>query len=361
MLGETNSDAVTDLLGRIQHDVDKGILPAAQVALARDGEVVVSESFGSARSDSRFPIYSVSKVLTAAAAWRQFGSGRLRPEQPVVELLPWFDGGGKAAVTIEHLLLHTAGLPRAPLGPPEWFSPEGRRQRMTSWYVETDPGSNYEYHATSASWVVAEVLAALGSGDHRAEIHRLVTEPLGLPAMLGVDGTDGPIVDLAAVAADGHVMTFGEINDESLLRFNSPEVRELGVPGAGGFATAADMALLYQALLSNPGQLWPPDVLRDGTAVVRVTQDDELRGSPANRTRGLIVAGSDGREVTRGFGRGCSPAAFGHDGAAGQVAWADPTTGLSFCFLTGALDADIMRVMKRSIGVSTRAAACATE
>jgi len=353
------AEAVADLIGRIQHDVEKGILPAAQVALALDGEIVLDESFGPIDPASRFPLYSISKVLPAAAVWRLFGVGEVYPEQLVSEVLPWFVGGGKESITVEHLLLHTSGLPRAPLGPPQWFTAADRHSRMASWYVETQPGSNFEYHATSAAWVVAEVLAALGSGDHRDEIHRLVTEPLGLPRMLGVDETDGPIVDLVSVAADGHVMSMGEIDDASLLRFNLPEVRSLGVPGAGAFARAADVALLYQELLHNRAELWDSDVLRDGTAVVRVTQEDALRGAPANRTRGLIVAGDDGREATRGFGRGCSPRAFGHDGVAGQAAWADPDRGLSCCFVTGALDADIMRVMKRSIGVSTRAADCA--
>lgn len=349
---------VANLIGRIAHDVDKGVLPAAQVALARDGRVVLFESFGTATAESRLPLYSVSKVLTAAAAWRHFGTGALRPEQPVNSVLDWFVGGGKEAVTIEHLLVHTAGLPRAPMGPPEWFTAAGRRERMESWYVRTDPGTSYEYHGTSSSWVLAEVFAELGSGDHRREIHRLVTEPLELPAMLGVDTADGPIVDLEKVGGSDDVLDIGEISDTSLLRFNEPEVRALGVPGAGGFATAADVALLYQALLHNPGRLWDPDVLHDGTAVVRVTQEDALRLVPANRTRGVIVAGEDGSEASRGFGRGCSSASFGHDGAAGQAAWADPETGLSVCFLTAALDSDLVRAMKRSIGVSTRAMAC---
>ena len=40
----------------------------------------------------------------------------------------------------------------------------------------------------------------------------------------------------------------------------------------------------------------------------------------------------------RGMGRTVSPRAFGHNGAGGQVAWADPVSGLSFAFLTSGLD-----------------------
>jgi CubicO group peptidase (beta-lactamase class C family) len=349
--------AIDDLFGRIQHDIDSGVLPAAQVALAMNDEVVVERTFGDVDPETRFPLYSVTKALVAAAVWRLFGHGEIGPGQPVAEILPWFTGGGKEAIAVEHLLLHTAGIPRAPLGPPDWFSGDDRRNAMSDWYVATEPGTHFEYHGTSGFWVLGEVLAACGSADHRSEIHRLVTEPLGLQQMLGVDSADGPIEDLFAVASDGHVMEIAEITDAALLRFNTPEVRALGVPAAGGFAKAGDVAMLYQALLHNSADLWDSEVLRDGTSVIRVTQEDALRGCAANRTRGLVVAGDDGKATSRGFGSGCSAQAFGHDGVMGQAAWADPVSGLSMCFLTAALDADVVRVMKRSIGVSTRAAA----
>lgn len=351
-------DAVADLVGRIRHDVDRGVLPAAQIALARGGELLLFETFGATHPATRFPLYSVSKVLTAATAWRLFGEGFIQPETPVVSLLPWFGGGGKDAITVDHLLLHTAGIPRAPLGPPDWFDPAARRAKMAAWFAETAPGTAFAYHATSSSWVIAEIAAELGCGDHRNAIHSLVTEPFALAPMLGVDPADGPIADLVQVPADVDSADFGEASDASLLRFNTSPVRALGVPGAGGFATAADVAMLYQALLHNPRGVFDGDVLRDGTKVVRVTEDDPLRGVPANRTRGLIVAGTPEGAAARGFGHRCSPETFGHDGATGQAAWADPATGLSFCFLSAALDADMVRAMRRSIGVSTRAAAC---
>ena len=80
---------------------------------------------------------------------------------------------------------------------------------------------------------------------------------------------------------------------------------------------------------------------------------------PINRTRGLVVAGDDGRSHLRGMGRTVSPAAFGHNGAAGQVAWADPATGLSFCYLTNGRDLNVLREHRRTTAVSSLAAVCA--
>jgi CubicO group peptidase (beta-lactamase class C family) len=132
-----------------------------------------------------------------------------------------------------------------------------------------------------------------------------------------------------------------------------------GLPGGGGVSDAADVAAFYQALLHDPKGLWDPAVLHDVTTVVRNTFPDPMLGVAANRTRGLVVAGDDGRANLRGMGRTASPATFGHNGAAGQVAWADPVTGLSFCYLTSGRDLNILREHRRTTAVSSLAAVCA--
>ena len=129
------------------------------------------------------------------------------------------------------------------------------------------------------------------------------------------------------------------------------------MPGGGGVTRAADLALFYQALLTNPGDLWDADVLADATGNVRNRFPDPWFGVAANRTLGLVVAGDDGNAHMRmNFGRTVSPRAFGHAGAGGQIAWADPETGISFCYLTNGLDAHVLREARRGLALSSRAA-----
>ena len=71
------------------------------------------------------------------------------------------------------------------------------------------------------------------------------------------------------------------------------------------------------------------------------------------------MAGDDGKELTRGFGRGNSTRAFGAQGVGGQIAWADPATGLSFCYLTNGLDADVVGSFTRSAKIAGLAARAA--
>jgi CubicO group peptidase (beta-lactamase class C family) len=129
------------------------------------------------------------------------------------------------------------------------------------------------------------------------------------------------------------------------------------VPGGGAVSTAADFALFYQALLDDPGNVWARDVRLDGISEIRNRFPDE-RGVPANRTLGLVVAGDDGQSAARGMGYTVSPATFGHNGAGGQVAWADPATGLSFVYFTNGLDRNVLREWRRTSGLASRAARC---
>ena len=100
-----------------------------------------------------------------------------------------------------------------------------------------------------------------------------------------------------------------------------------------------------------------PATLADATGRVRCTFRDNLTSAPVNRALGVIVAGDDDQVALRGMGRTVSPRAFGHSGAGGQVAWADPTTGISFVFLTNGLDRHPLAHGRRGAALSNRAGA----
>lgn len=364
--------AVDALLTRARREVDDGLLPGCQLALALDGEVLVHEAFGDADVDTRFTIFSATKPFIASLVWQLLGDGSLTPEQPVHDVIPEFGSHGKDAITLDHVLQHTAGFPRAPLGAPRWETHEGRRSAFADWRLNWEVGAQYEYHPTSAHWVLAELVHAVTGLDHPEALRTRVLEPLGLSQL-----TLGPALDeqerIADLALVGEPATpdeleaalgvreidVGEVTDEALMGLNDPAARAVGLPGGGGISTAADVAAFYQALLHDRKALWDPAVLSDATSVVRNTFPDPMLGHAANRTRGLIVAGDDGRSNLRGMGRTVSPLAFGHNGAAGQVAWADPVSGLSFCYLTNGRDLNVLREHRRTTAVASLAAVCA--
>jgi CubicO group peptidase (beta-lactamase class C family) len=96
-------------------------------------------------------------------------------------------------------------------------------------------------------------------------------------------------------------------------------------------------------------------MLSDATGNVRVRAIDPDQGIPSSRSIGLVVKGEDPHNTRRGMGRTCSGLSFGHNGVGGQVAWADPLSGISFCLLTNALDANPIRSARFTNAINNRA------
>jgi CubicO group peptidase (beta-lactamase class C family) len=363
-----NRGAMDALVTRARREIDSGLLPSCQLAIARHGEIVLDVTLGDATPDTRYVIFSCTKALVASAIWLLIGDDALDPSVRVAEIIPEFAANGKEAVTVEQLLTHTAGFPRAPLGPPDWYTREARLARFERWRLTFPPGSKFEYHPTSAHWVLAEVIERVSGTDYREFVRRRILEPLGLTRLaLGVP--EDQQSDVAPLSGRGEEATpdeleaaigvrelpVTEVTEAVLLGFNVPANLALGVPGGGAVSTAADFALFYQALLDDPGNVWAGDVRLDGISEIRNRYPDE-RGVPANRTLGLVVAGDDGKSAGRGMGHTVSAEAFGHNGAGGQIAWADPATGLSFVYLTNGLDRNVLREWRRTSGLASRAA-----
>ena len=72
-----------------------------------------------------------------------------------------------------------------------------------------------------------------------------------------------------------------------------------------------------------------------------------------------IKAGYGERSVIEGISFGVESGQimglFGHNGAGGQIAWADPVSGVSFVYLTNGFDRDPVRQGRRGVALSSLA------
>ena len=371
-MGTLISEKVEQLRARAQRDIDEGILPSCQVALGLNGEIVFEEAFGDASLDTRYVVFSCTKAFVAGAMWVLIGEGAVDVSAKVADVIPEFKTNGKDIITIEQVMLHTSGFPLAPLGPPQWSSRDGRLEAFSKWRLNWEPGTKFEYHATSAHWVLAEIIERVSGQDYRDYLEQRVMKPHNLPRVLGINRQEQ--AGIAELEVRGEPATademeaalgirdipVGEVTHDALLGFNTPEAREVGVPGGGGIMRARDLAMYYQALLHNPAGVWKDDVLDDVKTNVRNNFPDPLMGVPANRTLGLVLAGGDKYQAMRGsFGRTASGGTFGHGGAAGQIAWADPVSGLSLGYTTNGIDANMLREGRRCIAIASLAGDCA--
>jgi CubicO group peptidase (beta-lactamase class C family) len=365
-----------DLFDYAQAEVDEGRLPSLQVALGRHGQLAGLRSVGTAvqagerkpvSDDTLYCIYSSTKAIVGVAIWALLEDGKLELGERVASIVPAFAGLDKDEITVEQVLLHIGGFPLAPMNPKLWEDRQARLDRMQGWRLNWEPGSRFEYHATSAHWLLVEIIAERTGLDFRDYVRSRIIEPMGLRGLyLGLPD------ELHARAADVELLAklqapdggWQEVNPDTILHFNLPSQRRAGCPGGGAFATAGDLALFYQTLVNDGATADGSRILKPETIgmATQVRTDssrhrDTLNDIPVNRGLTVIVAGDDGNAALRGFGSGTSARAFGHPGAGGQIAWGDPESGLSFAFVTNGYATDDV-IRKRTRALCTLAAAC---
>ena len=241
-----------------------GAAPGAAVAVAVDGEIVWSEAFGDAASDTRFGIGSISKALTLAAALRLVDSGTLDLDAPVERYLPDWPHTGKG-ITVRRLAAHQSGLTDDFAG--QHYSSTTHFPDLDSAYrhirnerLVYPPGTRSVY-ATGLFTIVGRVLERVAGEPYPELMRRLVFEPASMTRTIPNDPRHPPPKRTSFyVRADGRIRE-GPAVDPSFK-----------LPGAGFLSTAEDMARFGIALL-RPGFLseaarsamFHPVPLADGT------------------------------------------------------------------------------------------------
>ncbi|MBI2913655.1 MAG: beta-lactamase family protein [Chloroflexi bacterium] len=370
-----DSERLEAVFARAKRDVDEGVLPSAQVAIARQGKIAGMRTFGKAvqggverpaTDETLYGIFSCTKAVVAAAVWLLFEEGLLRLEERVAEIIPEFGSNGKDVVTVEQVLLHTGGFPYAPYHPDHWGSRDKLLEAFQRWRLNWEPDSQFEYHATSGHWVLAEIIYRRTGQEFLTFIRERITGPMGLDDLhIGLaPEQDGRVAEVRyvgePVAPPGG---WGEVTPEAILGFNRPQVWRVGIPGGGGIANAASLALFYQTLVNggeaaNGKRVLKRETIEFATAVrSKPHHKDLIFGFPVNRGLSIMVAGDDGNAFMRGFGRVVGPRAFGHGGAGGQIAWGDPETGISVGYCTNGFT-DWMASARRITAIGSLAALC---
>ncbi|MBI3249742.1 MAG: beta-lactamase family protein [Deltaproteobacteria bacterium] len=377
---------VQALFERAAREVHEGLLPASQVAIARNGKLGAMQTFGTAvqggvekpaTNDTQFVIMSSTKAFAAASAWLLMQEGKLRPEDRIVDFVPEFGTNGKDVVTVEQCLVHTSAIPYAPHWQKEWADKKRRFERFAQWRLDHTPGEKFVYHISANFWPIADIVERESGQSFSDFVRTRIAEPLGLPDLrVGISAAlNDRVADIEWVGermtAEDYAKagmkpprTTAAISDDGVMELNELATRLAGSPSAGGITTAGDIALFYQALLndgrSHDGkQIWQPEMLREARRVRTGNLTDPYLGHLALRALGIAIAGGDGKANLRAFGKTNSPEAFGHPGFGGQSGWADPATGISFGYLTNGFDRNDLREGRRRVALSSLAASCA--
>ena len=316
-----------------------------QVAVYEGSELVVDGTAGLADSrrvqaadhDTLWPVFSVTKAVTATAVNIQIDRGLLDPAAPIATYWPEFGAAGKQDACVEDAITHRVGLPDMPLG--------ATTERTADWDWVVDglaamaprfpPGTTNAYHPASWGWIVGELVCRTDPARRSlpAFVREEVLDPLGIddlwmgttpaiePRMARLEGP------LSIAGREPHMV--GACDDDD--PWNDPATWRVGSPSGGAVMTARAGARLF-AMLANGGALDGTRILSEKRliAALEPRQDPFAPDAVAGRVR---LVGRGGYWLTGGL-RYAEPLLAGdhrvlwHPGAGGSIGWADLDTGV---------------------------------
>ena len=327
--------------------------PGAQLYISWRGEVLADVALGEARPgvamqpETLTLWLSAGKPITAVAIAQLVERGMLAFDDFVSRHLPEFAQNGKDAITIRHLLTHTAGFREAENLP--WDAMIARIC-ATSLEAEWNVGAKAGYQTMSSWFILGELIRRVDGREAGRYVRENIFEPLGMG-----DSWMGIPADQIARYGDRMGMMYYSGRTEFRVHpfWNAEEDFAACRPGSGVRGPIRELGRFYEALLDvlserrtpfrpecrsgssdrraepefgAPGQLLRPETLRELTARQRIGLFDHTFQHTLDLGLGFIVDSNrhGAGTVPYGYGRHASEATFGHSGSQSSCAFADP-------------------------------------
>lgn len=287
----------------------------------RDGDVLLDIALGNARSnvpmrtDSLTLWMSAGKPLAAVAMLQLIVRGLATLDTRVAEIIPEFAQLGKDAVTIRHILTHTAGF-RGPLNNfttgtfTEIVARACALRQEPSWV----PGQKAGYHIGSSWFILGELIRRLDGRDYSTYVRQEVLAPVGAHhSSVGL--------------SDEEIETLGDRIALAQPDFPGNTIDAMAVcrPGANARGPIRELGLFYRSLLLNDETLLPCEWVTQATSPQRVGMMDQTFKRIIDWAWGFKLDSKQyGPGEPYGYGKHASAKTFGHSGNQTSCALADP-------------------------------------
>jgi len=339
----------------------------AAVSIWQNGKPIVDlySGFCDARhekpwgADTLVLIWSATKGMGSACVLHVLQEHRIGIDRCVAEFWPEFAQAGKEKITLSQLLSHQAGL--CALDVRVDILDYGAVIRALEvqkplWL----PGTAHGYHARTFGFLLDELVRRIAGKTLSRYWREVFAEPLGLDLWIGLPEEQNPRVATVYAAKSGRpaepkkfysdLTTPGTLARKtftspyglnSISGMNAPAIRAQPIVSFGGIGSASALAKFY-SILASGGKLdgqtffsdetiaWMTTTLTDGT--------DRVFQIPTAFSAGFM---KDPRNAVRRM-FGPSPNAFGHPGAGGSHAFADPENRISFAYVMNQMEQSLL-------------------
>lgn len=300
--------------------------------------------------ESTVPFWSATKGLSAACILHLLDRSDLGLDDKVARVWPEFARAGKGQITFAQVLSHQAGLPlldrKASI-----FDHAAVVVAIEEQEPCWEPGSRHGYHPRLFGFLLDEIMLRLTGARIGEYFHREFADPLGLDVWIGLPEAEHDRVatlypgrmsdpegeeDFYRAFADPQSLTrraFGSpAGLPAVSGMNAPEAWHAGWPALGGVGSARGLAKFYAMLAGGgiwEGKRYFTEKVLQAMSATMVSGTDAVFCMPSAFSAGFMkdCPGSGRRRIF-----GPSNEAFGHPGAGGSLAFADPENNLAFAY-----------------------------
>jgi CubicO group peptidase (beta-lactamase class C family) len=310
-------------------------------------------------ADTLVLIWSATKGLGSACLLHALQEHEIDLQRRVAEFWPDFAQAGKGKITLAQLLSHQAGLAAldTKVDVLDYAAVIAALEKQAPLWP---PGTAHGYHARTFGFLLDELVRRIAGKSARDYWRESFADPLALDIWIGLPKSENDRVAMMYAAKAGgdatpaqfyrDLATPGTLVREAFTSpaglhavtgMNSSTVRARPFVSFGGIATASSLAKFY-AMLANGGELdgrrfftaktidWMTTTLTSGM--------DRVFQVPTAFSAGFMKDAAETRQ--RIFGP--SELAFGHPGAGGSHAFADPENNLSFAYVMNQMEQSLL-------------------
>jgi CubicO group peptidase (beta-lactamase class C family) len=333
-------------------------------------------------ADTLVLVWSATKGIGSACVLHVLQEHKIGIDRTVAQFWPEFGQAGKEKITLAQLLSHQAGLCALDVR----VDVLDYGAVIEALEVQTPlwpPGTAHGYHARTFGFLLDELVRRIAGKTLSQYWREVFAQPLNLDLWIGLPERENHRVATVYAAKSGRppepkkfysdLTTPGTLARktfsspyglQSVSGMNTPAIRAQPIVSFGGIGSASALAKFY-SMLANGGELdgqtffseetiaWMTTTLADGmdrvfqipTAFSAGFMKDpaEAQGtavsSPPNLEEGRI--GNRPSLIPRRM-FGTSPNAFGHPGAGGSHAFADPENKLGFAYVMNQMEQQIL-------------------
>src|SRR5262249_49944402 len=301
-------------------------------------------------ADTLVLVWSATKGICSACVLHALQQHKIELSPPVADFLPQFVQAHKNAITLSQLLSHQAGLCALDQRV-DVLDYDGVIRALEAQSPLWPPGTAHGYHARTFGFLLDELIRRITGKTLSEYWQENFARSLELDFWIGFPGNENSRVATIYAAKSGKapepaqfyrdLVTPGTLARKTftspyglnvISKMNDPQIRAPTNVSFGGIGSASALAKFY-SMLANGGELngqifFSPETIERMTTTLSDGVDRVFQ-IPTAFSAGFM---KDSRDSPRRM-FGPSATSFGHPGAGGGHAFADPENKIAFAYV----------------------------